>query len=154
MVNWGVLIGIFFLATFKFMFSAIPGSIADVPAWQTFVACTLGGTFSAALFYFSAELLIKFSHKRRVKKVLSAEAKGIVLPHPKKFTRMNKFIIRVKHLFGIYGIALWAPFFLSVPIGTIITAKFYGKKKITFLLITLGMFINGAIITVLSYMFK
>lgn len=152
-MNWGALIGIFFLATVKFMFSAIPGSIANIPAWQTYIACTLGGTISAAFFYFSAELFIKYSHRRRVKKVLAAEAKGIVLPHPKKFTRMNKFIIRIKHVFGIYGISLWAPFFLSVPIGSIITAKFYGKKKITFFLIALGMFINGAIITALSYLF-
>ena len=47
----------------------------------------------------------------------------------KPFTKGNKFIVRLKLKLGIYGISFYAPLFLSVPIGTIITAKFYGKEK-------------------------
>ena len=38
----------------------------------------------------------------------------------------------MKRSVGIIGIAFWAPFFLSIPLGSIITAKFYGDNKNTF----------------------
>ena len=69
----------------------------------------------------------------------------------KKFTRFNKFIVKLKRRFGIYGIAFYAPLFLSVPLGSIVTAKFYGKEKRTFPLILIGICMNGAITTGLAY---
>jgi hypothetical protein len=52
---------------------------------------------------------------------------------------------------GIVGISFYAPFFLSVPIGSIISAKFFGKDKRTFPLIVLGIGVNGLITTGLAY---
>jgi hypothetical protein len=49
------------------------------------------------------------------------------------------------------GICFWAPFFLSVPIGSFIVAKFYGHEKNTFLLVVLGMLLNATITTFLAY---
>ena len=66
---------------------------------------------------------------------------------------MNKGIISMKRSIGIIGIAFWAPFFLSIPLGSIITAKFYGHKKNTFLLIIAGIFLNGLITTGITYLF-
>ena len=65
---------------------------------------------------------------------------------------MNKFIVRIKRRFGIFGISMYAPLILSVPIGSIITAKFYGKDKRTFPLIVVGIIINGALTTGLAYL--
>ena len=63
-------------------------------------------------------------------------------------------VVKLKRSVGIYGITFLAPLFLSVPIGSIISAKFYGKKKITFLLIVIGMFTNGLLTTGLAYIFR
>jgi hypothetical protein len=83
--------------------------------------------------------------------ILKSLETGIPLKQKKKFTKTNKLIVRIKHKLGIIGVAFYAPLFLSIPIGTIITAKFYGKEKRTFPLIILGIGINGVITTGIAY---
>lgn len=80
-------------------------------------------------------------------------AKGLPVPLKKKFTRMNKFVIRMKRSIGIIGITFWAPFFLSIPLGSIIAAKFYGDNKKAYPLIVLGIFLNGIVTTGIAYLF-
>jgi prolipoprotein diacylglyceryltransferase len=79
-------------------------------------------------------------------------AESKILKKKKKFTKTNRAIIRLKQKLGIYGICFWAPFFLSVPIGSIIVAKFYGKQREAFPLIIVGMFLNAFLMTSLSYL--
>lgn len=150
---WGSLLTVFFTATVKFLFAPFAGNGMGLPFWETFLAAFAGGTFGAAIFYFFSELVMKFSHNRKVKKLEELERQGITaIPVKKKFSKTNKFIIRIKHKLGIYGICFWAPFFLSVPIGSIIVAKFYGKQNKTFPLIVLGMAINSLIMTSVAYL--
>lgn len=151
-MNWGFLTTVFLLSTVKFMFAPFTGSGLGLPFWETYIASVAGGTFGAAFFYYSSELLIKYSHKKRVAKNEALEKQGLPIPYKKKFTKMNRFIIRIKRSLGIYGVCFWAPFFLSVPVGTIIVAKFYGKLKKTFPLIVLGMGINAMIMCALAYL--
>lgn len=143
----------FFLSTIKFLFTPFAGPAAGLNYIETYICCVSGGIFSAAIFYFASEFFIKRAHHKRVEQIKLAEQTGIPLKLKKKFTKTNKFIVRIKTRMGIIGIALFAPLFLSVPIGTIITAKFYGKEKKTFPLIVLGMFVNGVAITFLAYFF-
>lgn len=153
-MEWGVISGIFFLSFVKFMFATIPGSVADIPILHTYISTVSGGIVGAAIFYFMAEFFMIAQHNKVKRKRQLAEENGIVYKEKKKFTRMNRFVVRIKMKLGIYGICFWAPFFLSVPIGSIIAAKFYGKKKQTFLLISLGMAINGAVTTGIAYIFN
>jgi hypothetical protein len=149
---WGSLLTVFFTATVKFMFAPFAGNGMGLPFWETFLAAFAGGTFGSAVFYFFSELMMSISHKQKIKKHEEMERKGLPIPIKKKFSKTNKFIIRIKHKLGIYGICFWAPFFLSVPIGSIIVAKFYGKLHKTFPLIILGMAINSMIMTGVAYL--
>ena len=79
---------------------------------------------------------------------------GLEFKERKNFTRMNKFIVRIKRSLGIYGISFYVPLFLSIPIGSIIVAKFYGKFKKTFPLVILGIAMNATILTTLAYIFN
>ena len=50
--------------------------------------------------------------------------------HPKKvFTKFNRRVIRIKHRFGLIGIALLTPIFLSIPIGAFLAERFYKDKR-------------------------
>lgn len=151
-MNWGFLTTVFLLSTVKFMFAPASGSAMGLPFWETYLASVAGGTFGAAIFYFSSEWFIKYTHSKKVKKREELERQGLPVPHKKVFTKTNRLIIRIKWRLGIYGICFWAPFFLSVPLGSIIVAKFYGKLKKTFPLIVLGMGINAFITCGLSYL--
>jgi hypothetical protein len=59
------------------------------------------------------------------------------LPFKRKFTRVNKGLVKMKRGLGIYGVTLVAPLFLSIPIGSIVCAKFFGHDKRTFPLMLL-----------------
>lgn len=150
-MHFGHYTTLFLFSTIKFLFTPFSGPIAGFTFWETYITCVSGGIFSAAIFYFASEYFMKRTHIKKMKLILDAKENGIELVQKKKFTKTNKFIVNIKRRFGIYGISMYAPLFLSVPIGTIITAKFYGKEKKTFPLIVLGMIVNGFITTGIAY---
>jgi hypothetical protein len=152
-MKWGALSGLFLLSTIKFMFTPVGGPIADLTFFETYFSCVAGGCFGAAVFYFSGNYFINRAEAKYEALKAKHLATGTPFQAKKKFTKMNRFVIRIKTRLGIIGTSFWVPFLLSVPIGSIITAKFYGHDKRTFPLIVLGMFINGLITTGLVYLF-
>jgi hypothetical protein len=150
-MNYGIYATFFFLSTIKFLFTPFGGPAAKLSFFETYFVCVAGGIFSAAVFYFASDYFMKRAQAKKIQKLEEALAKGIEIPSKKIFTKANKTIVRMKNKLGIFGISFYAPLFLSVPIGSIITAKFYGKEKKTFPLIVLGMFVNGLITTGLAY---
>jgi len=62
--------------------------------------------------------------------------------HPKKiFTKSNRRVIRIKHRFGLVGIAALTPILLSIPIGAFLAERFYkDKKKVILYLSVSGIF--------------
>lgn len=150
-MNFGIYLSFFLLSTIKFLFTPFAGPKAGLSFLETYITCVSGAIFSATIFYFASEYFMKRAHEKRMKLLHEAISKGELMKRKKIFTKTNKFIVKLKHRFGIYGVSIYAPLFLSVPVGTIITAKFYGKEKRTYPLIIFGMFFNGAITTGLTY---
>ncbi len=68
---------------------------------------------------------------------------------PKKnFTKLNKTLVRLKMTnTGFWLITVLGPVFLSVPIGTIIVAKFYRHHKETYWISSISLLIFGGIFT-------
>jgi hypothetical protein len=141
----------FFLSMVKFLFTPFGGPAAKLTFMETYLSCVAGGVFSAFIFFFMSDFFMKKAVLKRREQYQAALKNGAVIPFKKKFTFMNKLVVRMKMKIGIFGVAMYAPLFLSVPLGSIITAKFYGKEKKTFPLIVLGMFINGLITSSLAY---
>lgn len=133
------------------MFAPLGGPHLELTFLETYLACTAGAIFSAAIFYFSAEYFLIRSRKQRHEAFEQSKRNGTHLKLKRNFTRMNKLIVRIKKSMGIIGTCFWVPFFLSIPLGSIVTAKFYGKKKKTFPLIIAGIFLNALITTSISY---
>lgn len=52
-------------------------------------------------------------------------------PHPekKKFTFMNKLIIRVKRRFGLIGLSLITPGIISFPVGIFLAIRYFHNKQ-------------------------
>lgn len=118
---------------------------------ETYLSVALGGVFTAAIFFYSANYFMHRAKHKLEKLRQEHIEKGTAFVEKRKFTWVNRKIVKVKMTLGIYGTALWAPLFLSVPLGSIITAKFFGDDKRTFPLIVLGMFINCGITTGITY---
>lgn len=135
----------------KFLFAPFGGPAANLSFLETYLVCVSGAIFSSTIFYFMSEYFMVKAHEKRVRKYKEAIEKGVEIMNKKKFTYFNKLVVKMKMKLGVYGVAMYAPLFLSVPIGSIVTAKFYGKEKKTFPIIVLGMFINGLITSSIAY---
>lgn len=137
---WGFIFG-----TFKFLFShwTIFGwaQLAGDPIQflEIYIPTTAGAIFSMAIFYFLSDYLMERAAAKRKQALETALAEGIDFIPPKRFTRLNKLMVKLKRTFGIYGITVLAPLFLSIPLGSIVCAKFYGHHKKTFPLMVLFM---------------
>ena len=151
MLHLGKYSALFFLSTVKFMFAPLGGPAADLAFLETYLVCLSGALFSTTIFYFMSEFFMLRTHQKRIAKYNKAIDRGEKPKLKKNFTKVNKAIVKLKIKIGVYGVALFAPLFLSVPVGTIITAKFFGKEKKTFPLIVIGLAMNGLIITSLAY---
>lgn len=151
-MKYSIYFGLLALSTIKFLFAPFGGPALKISFFETYFSCVIGAFISSTFFFFLAEYFLKRSFNKKRDANLKSEKEGIVLPKKKIFTKMNKSLIRIKHKLGIFGIAFLAPLFLSIPVGTIIVAKFYGKNKFSYPLILLGIIINGLITTGISYL--
>ena len=135
------------------MFAPFGGPALGLTFLETYSGCVSGAILSSALFYFSANYLMDRAKAKRIQKQKEALKNGSPVKRKKNFTRMNKFIVKIKRSLGQVGICFWAPFFLSIPIGSIISAKFYGHSSKSYPLIVLGIFLNGIVTTGIAYLF-
>tara|TARA_B110000285_G_scaffold89057_1_gene102181 strand:+ start:753 stop:1211 length:459 start_codon:yes stop_codon:yes gene_type:complete len=150
---WGAISSLFFVSWIKFMFAPFGGPALGLTFLETYTGCVTGAILSSALFYFSADYLMERANTKRIQAKKKALINGTPVKQKKNFTRMNKFIVKIKRSLGQIGVCFWAPFFLSIPIGSIISAKFYGHSSKTYPLIVLGIFLNGIVTTGIAYLF-
>lgn len=134
------------------MFAPLAGPKMGLSFTETYFACVSGGIFGATIFYFASGYFIQRSDYQFKAKNEAYLAKGLPPKIKKKFTKTNRFIVKLKRSIGLIGVSFWAPFLLSIPLGSLVAAKFYRHKKITYPLIVIGMFLNGLVTTGLVYL--
>ncbi|RFC53733.1 hypothetical protein [Brumimicrobium aurantiacum] len=146
-------IGLAIFSTWKFMFAPLTGPAAGLSFMETFFSCLAGGFLSAAIFYFGSSYFMQLTVRRHANKVKRAAEKGKKIPVRRKFTKTNRRIIFIKQKIGMYA-ALWAfPLFLSIPVGTVITAKFYKHHRKTFPLILFFLMADCFLISSIAFYF-
>ncbi len=133
------------------MFTPFLGPAEELSFFETYILCVSGGIVSAGIFYFLSDYFMQKSRTKQLKQVQQQIDKGEKIKFKKRFTWKNRIIVKTKMSIGQVGLSLWVPFFLSVPIGTIIVAKFFRKKRGTFILICIGMLLNAFVMTSLAY---
>jgi hypothetical protein len=108
-------LGIVLLASVKLLFSPFTAIASGFGFFESALLCALGGTIGVSVFFWLSDFLAKKFKSKKDKK---------------KFTRTNKFIIRMKHKIGMKGLAFIGPPFLSVPLSSAIMAKFYRHQAV------------------------
>lgn len=98
------------LATVKFLFAPFTALGMGFSFLEAALLTSFGGVLGVTIFFWLSEFLAE-------------RFKGN--PNKKKFTRLNRTIISLKHRIGIKGLAFIGLPFLSVPISCAIMAKFY-----------------------------
>jgi hypothetical protein len=121
---------------------------------QLFLPPTVGAMLTMTVFYFSSEYLMLRASRKKAEKRKAALAKGIVYKEKKKFTFINKTIVRAKMKLGILGVTILAPLFMSIPIGSVVCAKFYKHKKHTFLRMSITVVGYSLLMSSILFLFE
>ena len=90
---------------------------------ETLIYTNIGGILGTlASVYFSGFLIklwntywpekLKFHHQKR-----------------KLFTRRNRWFVKIKLKYGLFGIVVLSPVLLSIPLGSFLAVKYYGLKN-------------------------
>ena len=134
------------------MFTPMAGPAAGLAFVETLLSCVIGGILSVSIFYFGSSYFMEQTRLRRIKRVNKAVEQGKEPKFKKRFTQTNRSIIHIKNNMGQWLICWLVPLFLSLPLGTVIAAKFYKHNKYTFHLVVLGVIINCSLITGGTYL--
>jgi len=141
--EWGQIISVFIASTLKLGIVGVPMAAAFKFSFlKTLLVCGSGGICGSFVFgYLSAEVLVlwdwfmkKFYPNRKKKK---------------RFTKTNRLLVRIKKYFGITGIALISPLFLSIPLGSFVAIEFFRERHKT----VLYMSVSAVLWTIILYFF-
>ncbi|MBW7867750.1 MAG: hypothetical protein H3C31_05435 [Brumimicrobium sp.] len=141
------------LSTWKFLFAPLAGMAGGLDFWETLVCSLIGAYLSATVIYFGSSLFLKKSVKQKGKKEITDKQANDRVKKKKRFTKKNRWIIRVKQRLGRYFVYWAFPLFLSIPIGTMIVSKFYRHHKETYFYIMVFLTVSGFVITSLVFLF-
>jgi len=100
--------------------------------FKTLILTNAGGLFGIFFFSYISEFLIQF-WKKHISPFFRKHLmkKNVFKKREKKiFTRQNRRIINIRSKYGLTGIALATPVILSIPIGTFLIVRYFGKKPL------------------------
>ena len=127
----------FLLGSVKFLFAASIVSTTALTPLEIAISTGLGALFSFNIFYWSSGYFMRVAKEKKIRAIHNGTYK-----RKNAFTKMNKMMVKAKRSkSGFWLICLFAPLFLSIPLGTIIVAKFYSERKLTYpvVMISLGI---------------
>jgi hypothetical protein len=135
------LLNVSLIASIKYFWSTPYAFILNLNALETFFSIEIGGITGFLLYYYFFRFLLKevaylwprvyyFTpvlfkvrfeawRDRRRKRKLSR----------RKFTAMNKFIVRIRLRYGMWGIIVLSPIILSIPIGALLGSKYFPHRN-------------------------
>jgi len=118
----------------KFFFSGLVSYRMGNSFWETVLLTGASGCLGTVIFYLAGTRVIEWLRMRHLRRVARAEASGV--PHKRIFTRTNRLIVKIKRSYGIKGLAALAPPILSIPITSILAAKYFrhDRRTLPFLL--------------------
>lgn len=136
---------VFLLSSVKFLLA--PGLSVGLGFGfgKTIIITTLGGVSGVFIFYYFGAFIFSVIDKIRGSK-----------PKPKKpvFTRKKRMFVKFKVKYGLPGLALLTPTIISIPIGTIIAARYFHNPFRTIPVLSISVFLWSLFLTTIVYYFK
>lgn len=124
--SWWQIVSVFLMSSVKFVFGGVPLALLyGFSFFKTVTVTCLGGFTGSSFFVYASDKIIAYYKKRKALKCLENP------PAKKKkiFTAKNKIIVIVKKRFGLIGISLLTPSFLSIPIGCFLATRYFKDKQ-------------------------
>lgn len=115
----------------KFFFSPMLAHQLGYSFLETLLFTSTGGCLGTLVFYRLSGWLMRRSRLRRLHREIAEMHGGAPVRGRRVFTRTNRFIVRVKRGHGMHGLAMIAPPLISIPIGSILAAKYFHHDRRT-----------------------
>lgn len=143
-------VALFFTAALKFFFS-IPGALLlGYSFWETVGITSAGGMSSVVFFYVLSARVMELYRRRRLKRIAKRIAKGKPV-NIRYFTFLNKLMVRVKMRIGVAGMAFLTPTIISIPIGAVVSAKFFKHHILMLPALIISVFFWSVLLTSVFY---
>ncbi len=140
---------VFLASSVKFLPSPfLSVNVYNFTFWETVFISSFGGIAGILFFYLSSGHLMKRAWRRRMQR----EMEGFGRPK-RYFTRRNKIIVKVKKRFGLGGLAFITPAIISIPIGSILAAKYFRKRSETLPILLLSVVLWSFLLTGIASLF-
>ncbi|NQV52278.1 MAG: hypothetical protein HQ500_03805 [Flavobacteriales bacterium] len=115
------IIGLILFSSVKFLFAPSTVYLSGYNYWQTLLITIVGGILGVTVFFYTGSAIFSFIKDRFS---TSGTAR-------KTFSKKNRFIIRIKASWGILGVAMLSPCLLSIPLGSLIAARYFRYDRRT-----------------------
>ena len=146
---WEKIFSILLISSIKFIFAFPLAASFKFNFITTFIVTSTGGMMGIVFFFFLWDLVIKLylwfihSYLYKFPKIRNylKQLKNKLTPKKSNNTsfRKKKRYVWLKKNAGLLGITFFTPVLLSIPLGTFLAVRFYGRnfKTILFLSVTL-----------------
>ena len=128
-----------FFVIFKFIWAPVTMATTTDYLWWEILVITIGGAWlGIIIFYYFGKMIISFFNNKW-KRI------------PRKFTKMNRFVIRVKSKWGLTGLVSIMGI-ISVPLCSLIAAAYFQENKRTIPALLTSAVIWAASLTVIVFL--
>jgi hypothetical protein len=139
---------VIFFASWKFAAIFPVAILAMKMSFAETMLCTnLGGILGVIFFTFFFKMLIFIWYK------IWPKSKKVKIRN-NLFNKRNRRIVNIKIKYGLVGIVLLSPIILSIPVGSILINKYYGKKTLNLIYLVSGQIAWSLIYCLFYFQFK
>ncbi|OFY20133.1 MAG: hypothetical protein A2W98_12360 [Bacteroidetes bacterium GWF2_33_38] len=118
---------------------------------ETVLITTAGGFLGVLTFAFLTNVIVDawswFIEVAGLSESLNKLNNKLFPSNSKSFSKKNRLIIKIKGKYGLIGLAILTPIFLSIPVGTFLSLRYYPNFKVTILYLLLSVAIWSNILT-------
>ena len=117
---WYKAVSVFLMSGIKFFAAPFLAKTFGFTYLKTILVTTFGGIAGVFVFfnlgsrivYFFPNFFKPLKPKRRI------------------FTKKNKFYVKLIRKYGLFGIAVFSPVLISIPVGSFLAARFFENQKL------------------------
>ena len=117
---WYEIISVFLMSGIKFFAAPLLAKTFGFTFLETIFVTSLGGFGGVLVFLNLGSRIVQFfpnffkpiNTKRKI------------------FTKKNKFYVKLIRNYGLFGIAIFSPILISIPVGSFLAARFFENQKI------------------------
>jgi hypothetical protein len=128
---------VFLVSSIKFLFAPALSFGMGLNFVQTLLSTTAGGILGVVVFFFLSRWILMlysryFFYYFHIARVKIYSSLNITVPKfipARRFTKRNRFIIKLVRKYGLAGIVIMTPILLSIPVGTFVATRYYSSNR-------------------------